>query len=66
MTSQNSSTLQWYPKEQGARFGRDLTLTFNQKPYINADILLDDIRTVFVPYPDIFRGLAVLVQEIAV
>jgi hypothetical protein len=39
--------------KQGVRFGRDFALKFNQKPYINAGIFLDYIRTVFLPYIEI-------------
>jgi hypothetical protein len=41
-------------------------LKFNQKPYFNADIFFDDIRTIFLPDVDTSRGLAVFAQEIAV
>jgi hypothetical protein len=34
-----------------------------QKPYINAGIFIDDIRTVFLQYIDAPRGLAVFAQE---
>jgi hypothetical protein len=66
VTSQNSSTVQEHLKTQGVRFRRDFALKFNQKSYINADIFLDYMRTVFLPEIDTFRGQAVLAQEIAV
>jgi hypothetical protein len=47
-------------------FGRDFAWKFNQKPYLEAGIFLDSIRTIFLPYIDALRGLAVLAQEIAV
>jgi hypothetical protein len=53
-------------KQQGVPFGRDFALKFNQKPYFNAGIFFDDIRTIFLPYIDTVRGLAVLAPEIAV
>jgi hypothetical protein len=43
-----------------------MILKCNRKPYFNAGIFLDFIRTVSVPYIDTFRPRAVLVQEIAV
>jgi hypothetical protein len=66
VTSQNSPTLQDHPKKQRARLGRDFALKFNQKPYFNAGIFLVYIRTILLPYIDIFHGHAVLAQEIAV
>jgi hypothetical protein len=39
---------------------------FNQKPYINAGLFIDPIRTVFLPYIDTFRGMAVFGQAFAV
>jgi hypothetical protein len=53
-------------KKQGVCLGRDMILKFNQKPYINAGIFLDDIRTIFLPYIDMLRGLAVFAEEPAV
>jgi hypothetical protein len=64
--SQNSPTVQEHLKKRGVRFGRDFALKFNQKPYFNAGIFLDCIRTTLLPYIDILRGLAVLAQEITV
>jgi hypothetical protein len=66
LTSQNSSTVQEHLHQQGVRFGSDFALKFNQRPYFNAGIFLDYIRTVFLPYVDTFRGRAVLAQELAV
>jgi hypothetical protein len=66
VTSQNSSTLQEHLKKQGVRFGRDFALKRSQKPYFNASIFLAYIRTIIVPYIDVFHGRAVLAQEIAV
>jgi hypothetical protein len=42
-----------------------IALKFNQKPYFNAGIFLDYTRTIFVPYTDALRGLAVFAEEIA-
>jgi hypothetical protein len=66
VTSQNASTVQQHLKKQDVRFGRVVTFKFNQKPYINAGIFLDYIRTVSLRYLDILCGLAVLAQEISV
>jgi hypothetical protein len=41
-------------------------LKFDQKPYINAGIFIDYIKTIFLPYIDAFRALVVLAQELAV
>jgi hypothetical protein len=62
--SQNSATVQKHLKK-GVPFGSDFVLTFNQKPYFNADIFLAYIRTILLQYIDTFRGRAVLAQEIA-
>jgi hypothetical protein len=53
-------------QKQGVRFGRDFTFKFDQKPYINAGIFLDYIKTIFLPYIDTFHALVVSAQEIAV
>jgi hypothetical protein len=66
VTSQNSSTVQEHLNQQGARFGSDFALKFNQKPSFNAGIFLASIRTILLPYIDTFRGRAVLAQESAV
>jgi hypothetical protein len=66
MISQNSPAVQECLKMQGVCFGRDMILKCNQKPYINAGIFPDYIRTIFLPYIDAFHGLAVFAQEIAV
>jgi hypothetical protein len=64
--SQNSPTVQEQLKKQSVPVGRDMILQLNQKPYIHADIFLDYMRTVFLPYLDALRGLAVFAQEIVV
>jgi hypothetical protein len=53
-------------QNQGVRFGRDFTFTSNQKPYFNAGIFLDSIRTVFLQDIDSLRGMAVLAQELTI
>jgi hypothetical protein len=66
VTSQNSPVVQEHLKKQAIRFGRDIALTINHRPYLEAGIFLDGIRTIFLPYLDTLPGLAVLAQEIAV
>jgi hypothetical protein len=66
ITSQNSPVVQEHLKTQGVCFGRDMILKFDQKLYINAGIFLDFIRTIFLPFIDMLRGLAVFAQEPAV
>jgi hypothetical protein len=66
VTWQKSSTVQKHLKKQGVRFTRAFTLKFNQKPYFNAGIFTDYIKTIFLPCSDILHGLAVLAQETAV
>jgi hypothetical protein len=65
-TSLNSSTVHEHLEKQDVQFGRDFTLQFNQQPSVNAGILLDDIRTVFLLHIDTLRGLAVFAQEVAI
>jgi hypothetical protein len=63
ITSQNSPVVQEHLNKQVVCFGRDLILNFNQKPYINAGIFLDDIRPIFLPSIDTLRGLVVFAQQ---
>jgi hypothetical protein len=64
VTLPNSSTIHAHLKKQGVRFGRDFALEFNDKPYFNAGIFHDYIRTIFLRYSDNVRGLTVLAHEI--
>jgi hypothetical protein len=66
VTSQNSSPVQEQLRKHGVRFRRDLILKSNSRPYINAGIFLDYIRSVFLPYVIGLRNLARLVVEEAV
>jgi hypothetical protein len=66
LTSSNAPTVQEHLKKQSVCFDRDFALKITQKPYLEAGIILDDIRTVLLPYLTGLRGLAVLVQDIAV
>jgi hypothetical protein len=66
MTPENSSPAQEHLERVGVRFGRDLILESSQKPYINAAIFLDYIRTVFSPCLVSLRDLAIFAEEVAV
>jgi hypothetical protein len=48
ITSQAPMSVQERLKKEGVRFGTDFVLRSNSKPYINAEIFLDYIRTVFL------------------
>jgi hypothetical protein len=49
ITSQASRPVREQLKEHGVRFGTDLVLRSNPKPYIKAESFLDYIRTVLLP-----------------
>jgi hypothetical protein len=49
ITSQAPTLVQERLKKEGVRFGTDFALRSNSKPYINAEIFFDYIRTVFLP-----------------
>jgi hypothetical protein len=66
VTSQNSLPVQEQLRNYGVRFGRDLILKSNSRTNVNAEIFLDDIRRVFLPYVIELRSLAGLVAEDAV
>jgi hypothetical protein len=66
VTSQNSSTVQKHLKTHGVHFGKDFTLEFNQKPYVNVGIFPNYIRTIFLPYIDTLRSLTVFSEEVVV
>jgi hypothetical protein len=55
VTSMNSPIVHEHLKKQGVGLGRDFALKFNQMPSFNAGIFLADIRTILLPYIDIFR-----------
>jgi hypothetical protein len=55
--SQNSSLVQEQPRKHGVRFRRDLILKSNHRPYVNTEIFLDYIKTVFLSYLVWLRGL---------
>jgi hypothetical protein len=66
ITLQNSPAVQEQLRQQGVRFGRDLILKSNHRPYVNAEIFLEDVRTVFLPYLVCVRGLGAFAAEEAV
>jgi hypothetical protein len=49
ITSQVRTSVQERLKKEGVRFSTDFILRSNPSPYINAEIFLDYIRTVFLP-----------------
>jgi hypothetical protein len=64
--SQNSSPVQEQLRKQGVRFGRDLILKSNHRLYVNPDIFLDYIKTVFLPHLIWLRALTEFTTEDAV
>jgi hypothetical protein len=63
ITSQDSPTVCEKLKKYGVRFGTDLTMKSNAKPYINVEIFLDYVRTVLLPNLGEFRGLDEFAEE---
>jgi hypothetical protein len=61
--SQNSPAVQEQLRQQGVRFGRDVIVTSNHRPYLNAEIFLMYVRTVFLPDLVWLRGLGAFVAE---
>jgi hypothetical protein len=57
VTSQNSSPVQKQLRKQLVPFGRDLILKSNDRPYVSAEIFLDDIKIMFLLYLVWLRGL---------
>jgi hypothetical protein len=49
ITLQAPVSVQERIKKEGVRFSTDFVLRLNPKPYINTEIFLDSIRTVFLP-----------------
>jgi hypothetical protein len=60
-----TSVQEWLKKE-GVRFGTDFVLRSNPSPYINAEIFLDYIRTVFLPNLVELRTLDAFTEETGV
>lgn len=66
VTSQDSPKLRQQLKTHGVRFGTDFVLKSRAKPYINAEIFSEYIRTVFVPNLNELRSLEQFAREEAV
>jgi hypothetical protein len=66
VTLDNSSPFQKHLKKQDACFGRGLISKFNQKLCINSVIVIDYIRTVFLPCLVRLRDLVEFAEEVAV
>jgi hypothetical protein len=49
VTSQDSPSVRKQLKKHGAGFGTELIMESNEKPYINTEIFLDYVQTVFLP-----------------
>jgi hypothetical protein len=50
ITSQNSPAVQERLRQLGVRLGRGFRLKSGHRPYVNAQIFLEYVRTVFLPY----------------
>jgi hypothetical protein len=66
ITSQALTSVQERLKKEGVRFGRDFVLRSNPNLYINAEIFLDYIRTVFLPNLAELRTLDAFTEETGV
>jgi hypothetical protein len=66
ITFQAPTSIQEQLKKDGVRFGTDFVLRSNPKPYINAEIFLDSIRTVFLPNLAELRTLDGFTEETGV
>jgi hypothetical protein len=66
ITFQAPTSVQERLKKEGVRFGTDFVLRSNPSPYINVEIFLDDIRTVFLPNLAEFRTLDAFTEETGV
>jgi hypothetical protein len=49
ITSQDAPSVREQLKKRGVRFGTDLIMKSNAKPYINAEIFVDYVLTVLIP-----------------
>jgi hypothetical protein len=66
ITSQAPTSVQERLKKEGVRFGTNFVLRSNPSPYINAEIFLDSIWTVFLPILAEFRTLDAFTEETGV
>jgi hypothetical protein len=66
ITSQAPTSVKERLKKEGVRFGTVFVLNSNPSPYINAEIFLDYIRTVFLPNLAELRTLDAFTEETGV
>jgi hypothetical protein len=66
ITSQNYPAVQEQLRQHGVRFGDDLILKSNHRPYVNAEIFLESVRAMFLPSLVCIRGLGAFAAEEAV
>jgi hypothetical protein len=66
ITSQDSLSVREQLKKHGVRFGTDLIMKSNAKPYVSAGIFLDHVQTVFLPNLAELRRLDEFAEEMAV
>jgi hypothetical protein len=66
ITSQAPTSVQERLKKEGVRFGTDFVLRSNTSSYINTEIFLDYIRTVFLPNLAELRTLDAFTEETGV
>jgi hypothetical protein len=66
LPSQDSPSVREQLKKHGVRFGTDLIMKSNAKPYVSAEIFLDSIQTVFLPNLAELWRLDEFAEEIAV
>jgi hypothetical protein len=66
VTSQDSPAVRQTLKKRGVRRGTDLVLTHRAKPYINAEIFEEYIRSVLLPNQNELRSLEGFADEDAV
>jgi hypothetical protein len=66
VTSQDSRTVRERLKKHCVRFGINFVFKYCTKPYVNAEILAEDIRMVFTPNLNERRNLEQFTDEDAV
>jgi hypothetical protein len=63
ITSQNSPAVQEQLRQHDVDLGSDFILKSNHRPYVNADIFLEYVRTVFLRYLVCLRGPGAFAAE---
>jgi hypothetical protein len=66
VTSQGSAVVWEQLKKHGVRFGVDLVMKVQPKPYVNAEIFIDYLKTVFLPNLAELRKVEAFAEEDAV